>query len=194
MAKPARKPSKDPIRDMATMKANSSLPSVFQPERFIMRESGKLELRRGRPTLLTFEIATEILLNVSRCGKVIISCQAAGISKECLDAWRRHASEGKEPFVTFFDGTEAARAAWAMARVERIQNAPEWGASAWLLKHAGQEDWTPIPTKVVGNLNHTHELSQPKPLDHPDVLAAERFVLAETGDSYGEEGTNGNQG
>jgi hypothetical protein len=88
----------------------------------------------GRPLVLSPELGTKIIANVRRCGKLSIAAQAAGVHRSTLSRWMVLGLSGEEPYGQLFHAVEEARGEWAMERVQKIVDAEEWQASAWLLE------------------------------------------------------------
>lgn len=121
-----------------------------------MARSAKRE--RGRPTVLTPEVADTILTLVRAGNYLEVAAAAAGVARDSLFEWlkrgareRRSVQAGKrekprkseQPFVDFSDSLQKARGTSEAADLEVIRRAAvkNWQAAAWRLERKHPQRW-----------------------------------------------------
>lgn len=65
---------------------------------------------RGRPTKLTDEVSGRICEHVENGATLHIAAQAEGVNPSTLRSWLHQGRDGTEPFLSFLNATERARA------------------------------------------------------------------------------------
>lgn len=95
--------------------------------------------KRGRPTVCTPEVTREIVRFITRGLPLKTAARAAGVSYAAVMDWnaRGKADDAPEPYASFRDAIETAKAEFASVHVECVDSAGragDWKASAWLLE------------------------------------------------------------
>lgn len=106
---------------------------------------------KGRPTLLTPEVAKAILDAVREGNYKATACAAAGVTRQTLHNWETWGAEGREPYSDFFDALQRAEAESEMAMLAEIRTAQPavvqshgadvWQARAWVMERRWPKKW-----------------------------------------------------
>lgn len=124
----------------------------------------------GRPSKLTPELQSEIVLLVKGGNYIETACAMAGISRSTYYDWMEKGkqSTGSNRFTEFRDAVEKAKA-WAEARdVAIISRHAEkvWRAAAWLLERKYPKRWGRIKHKKKGKVSD-------QPVEHDENIYPE---------------------
>lgn len=96
-------------------------------------------VKLGRPTKCTPEVTREIVRFVTRGLPLKTAARAAGISYGAVKDWnaRGKAENAEEPYASFYEAIETAKAEFASVHAGVVDDAGrmgDWKASAWLLE------------------------------------------------------------
>ena len=106
--------------------------------------------RVGRHTLLTPELADNLLAALRAGAYLHVAARAVGIRRETLADWMRRGREGDAPFAELLTQIEEAQAAGEVRNVATVANAARenWQAAAWLLERGYPERWGRVSTRL----------------------------------------------
>lgn len=91
----------------------------------------------GRPTKCTPEVTRQVVAYLTRGLPIKTACIAAGIHPGAVREWIAKGKDGEEPYASFAEAVEVARAEFAAVHAGVINDAGrmgDWKASAWLLE------------------------------------------------------------
>lgn len=146
---------------------------------------GTMKRVGGRPSILTDDVALEIIRNVARCGKPHTAVAALGLKWPTVYRWLERGELGEEPFATFAAAVEMAKAEWAMRQVDKLDASPDHRAAAWLLERMGGDDWR--KPESTTSVNVAVAVLPPQPEDSKAVIDAEARVMQEGGGYEGDD-------
>lgn len=97
----------------------------------------------GRPTLLTPELKSKLVLYISQGNYANVACAAVGISTDALGYWRERAGRGEEPYYGLFQALKKAEAEAEVKIVADVTNqAPKnWVAGITYLERRHPSRW-----------------------------------------------------
>jgi hypothetical protein len=135
--------------------------------------------RAGRKTLLTPELA-EQLVAILRAGNYVeVACTAVGISRRTFAEWMRRGRTFKpedEPYRRFRERAERARAEGEVRNVAQIANAAttSWQAAAWMLERQYPDRWARVSQREKEEPTSPADLTDEDPFREVDELAERR--------------------
>lgn len=98
-----------------------------------------------KPTALTLEVQRAIVEAMALGSYFEPACKAAGVSRYCVDYWRRLYEAGAEhaqKYADFFTALAKAGAIAERRAIEAIQDgAPAWQSRAWFLERRYPQRW-----------------------------------------------------
>lgn len=104
----------------------------------------------GKPSLLTEELADQVVTMLRSGTLPRVACEAVGIDIRTLQRWLERGRSGRERDKAYREFTERvgrARAeaeARAVAQIARAAS-EDWRAAAWLLERQWPERWGKVP-------------------------------------------------
>lgn len=103
-----------------------------------------LGTNKGRPTKLDEEMQLRILTAVRAGNYPSVAIKMAGLSHTAFASYKERGEAGQEPFASFIEALEKARAEGETALVARIARAGHqgsWQANAWILERQYPDRW-----------------------------------------------------
>ena len=110
--------------------------------------------KRGQPTRCTPAV-TKIVCDTVRKGNYLtVAAQAAGISTDALNDWKRRGAEGREPYKTFLAELMQADRDCEIALVSKVMAASDddWRAAAMILERKYPDRWSRARDEDAGNI------------------------------------------
>jgi len=98
----------------------------------------------GRPAKLTPEVQEAILKVIRSGGTYAAAARYVGVTETTLYEWLAKGRDGLQPYATFAEAVEKARAEAEMKFVGVVRQAAEsgtWQAAAWWLERRLPSDW-----------------------------------------------------
>lgn len=103
------------------------------------------------------DVAPRILAHLASGAYLEVACRAVGIHPDTLDNWRKWGKEGREPYATFLDEFEKARAQAEVALLVKVSEGDErWQGPAWVLERTRHGRYRQHQTT-----EHTGDAEQP---------------------------------
>lgn len=122
--------------EMGSVGLSDRVPSEISPTSRA-RPAGGEGRKLGRPTNLTPEIQQTIFDHITRGLPMRTAALVAGVSVRSINDWRTRGKSGEEPYASFYEAVELAKAQFAAVHAGVINEAGrlgDWKASAWLLE------------------------------------------------------------
>jgi hypothetical protein len=96
----------------------------------------KTKVQRGRTSLLTRALQTEICKLLQQGSSIKSSCFICGVGERTFYDWRDKGRRSEEPFARFFSAVTRAREEHKAKLIQRIVAAAkaDWKAASWLLE------------------------------------------------------------
>ena len=96
----------------------------------------KTKVKRGRTSLLTRALQTEICKLLQQGSSIKSSCFICDVGERTFYDWRDKGRRGEEPFACFFSAVTRAREEHKAKLIQRIVAAAkaDWKAASWLLE------------------------------------------------------------
>jgi hypothetical protein len=154
--------------------SNLNLSASQNPSAGPKNSWGGFRLGAGRRTVLTQEVADEILANIRRCGRIQMSVEASCVAWKTYQHW---SLENREPWSSFIEACWAAKRDFQAGLVESLAKEAQWAARAWVLERDGEDGHTFARPAQVHVHDHNHTIRQPLPVDSKPVLDAEARVM-----------------
>lgn len=139
--------------------------------------------RVGRKTLLTPQLADQLVAMLRAGNYVTVATRAVGISRRTFAEWMQRGRSDKSAdaeFASFRRRVEQARAEAEVRHVAQIAqaSADSWQAAAWLLERQHPERWGRVSVRLREEAPPQHEPAAVAPTDDPftevDELAERR--------------------
>jgi len=139
--------------------------------------------RVGRKTMLTQQLADQLVAMLRAGNYITVAVRAVGISRQTFGDWMRRGRSDKSAdaeFASFRRRVEQARAEAEVRHVAQIANAAadSWQAAAWLLERQHPERWGRVSVRLREEAPPQPEPVAVAPTDDPftevDELAEKR--------------------
>lgn len=131
---------------------------------------------------LTPELQKKICMFVAAGAPVPLAAAAARVSYDTVKTWMSPRYRNREPYKSFCEDVEAAKAAWACAAVMRITKAGkkgQWAADLAMLERRMPEHFRPAPQ--VMELSGRNGKAIEHKLSAKETLAEKLAKLAKKG-------------
>jgi hypothetical protein len=105
-------------------------------------------MKRGRRTLLTTKLQSQLCGYLSDCCTIRTACEATGISETSFFEWVRRGEAGERPFAQFAQGVTRARGRAKARIVHSLLDEKDWRARLELLARVFPDEYgrrEPVP-------------------------------------------------
>lgn len=97
----------------------------------------------GRPSKFNENVKERLLYALSTGNAIEPSCVYAGIDYTTYRKWmQRGEKEGKGVFFEFYEAVNVMIAEAEINLIGKLNNSPDWKASAWILERRHSERWS----------------------------------------------------